>query len=117
MAGRASLGRVSIADLARRALAVALATACCACAGFDPVGFAVVAQDQYDFLTCPQIVDSLKGQINREKDLKELIAKAESAPGGIIVSYTAYQSELATTRGRIAAASRAALKNGCDTSK
>jgi hypothetical protein len=117
MAGHASLAQFALVQAARRALAVALAAFCGACAGFDPVGFAVVAQDQYDFLTCPQILDNLKAQINREKDLKELIAKAESGPGGIIVSYAAYRSELATTRGRIAAANRAVLKNGCNPPK
>jgi hypothetical protein len=117
MADRASLGQVSRARVARRGLAVALAAFCGACTGFDPVGFAVVAQDQYDFLTCPEIIAQRATHTNREKELKGLIAKAESGPGGIIVSYAAYQSELASTRGRLAAADRAALKNGCDTLK
>ena len=47
------------------------------------------------------------------KELSELAAKAEASPGGFIVSYSAYRSELAQVRGQLAAAERGAQKNEC----
>jgi hypothetical protein len=112
------LAQVRLAQVARRALAVALAAFCGACAGVgDVAGFAVVTQDQYDFLPCSEILAQRAGQTGNEKQLKEFIAKAESGPGGFIVSSMAYRSELVSARARIAAINRAALKNGCDTPK
>jgi hypothetical protein len=99
---------------ARLAAAAALAALCAGCASVgDPAAFAIVSQDRYDFMTCQEINNQQRGHANREKELSELAAKAESAPGGIIVSYAAYRSELTLTRGLLAAANRAAKKNNC----
>ena len=57
------------------------------------------------------------GMTAREKDLSELAAKAESAPGGIIVSYTAYRSELTSVRAQKQAAERAFRMHNCDAPK
>jgi hypothetical protein len=95
-----------------------LAGACAACTGMgDPAGYSIVTQDAYDFKPCPEIIAGRTNMTNREKDLTELVAKAESAPGGIIVSYTAYRSELTSVRAQKAAAERAARKNDCDAPK
>jgi hypothetical protein len=94
---------------------VLLAAACAACTGMgDPAGYAIVTQDAYDFKSCPEIIAGRSGMAAREKELAELIAKAESAPGGIIVSYTAYRSELTSVRAQKAAAERAARMHDCD---
>ena len=53
----------------------------------------------------------------REKELTELIAKAESAPGGIIVSFAAYRSELTSVRAQREASERAARMHNCDAPK
>jgi hypothetical protein len=108
MANRANGAALS----ARLAAAAALAMLCAACAG-DPLTYSVVSQDRYDFMTCAEINGQQKSHAGREKELAALVEKAESAPGGIIVSYAAYRSELAQTRGLLAAANRAAAKNGC----
>jgi len=103
---------------AARGCAAVLAALCCACASVgDPVGFTIVAQDRYDFLPCAEIIANRNGNIAREKQLAELAAKADASPGGFIVSYAAYRSELTQTRTLIAAADRAARKNNCDLSK
>jgi hypothetical protein len=106
----------------RRAISLAaialLGVACAACAGIgDPAGFSIVAQDAFDFKTCPEITGARGGLVAREKELTELIAKAESAPGGIIVSYAAYRSDLTSVRAQIQASERAARMHNCDAPK
>jgi hypothetical protein len=95
-----------------------LGVACAACSSIgDPAGYSIVAQDAFDFKTCTEIVAARGSWANREKELTELITKAESAPGGIIVSYTAYRSELTSARAQKDAAERAARMHNCDTPK
>jgi hypothetical protein len=107
-----------ILRLALRGFAPALVASCCACASIgDPVGYAIVTQDRYDFMPCAEIIANRNGNISREKQLSELAAKAEASPGGFIASYAAYRSELAQVRTSLAAADRAARKNNCDLSK
>ena len=106
----------------RRALSLTgialLGAACVACTGVgDPAGFSVGAQDAYDFKTCPEIVAARTGMTAREKELTELVAKAETAPGGVIVSYTAYRSELTSVRAQREAAERGARMHNCDAPK
>ena len=96
------------------AFAAALSALCSACGTVsDPAAFAVVTQDKFDFLPCSEIAAQRGNLVNREKELTELTAKAESSPGGFIVSYSAYRSELTLVRGQVAAANRALQKNGC----
>ena len=98
--------------------AALLAGACAACTGMgDPAGYSIVTQDAFDFKPCSEIIAGRTAMTNREKDLTELVAKAESAPGGIIVSYTAYRSELTSVRAQKAAAERAARMHDCDAPK
>ena len=100
------------------AFAVMLAGLSSACGTVsDPAAFAVVTQDKFDFLPCSDIATQRRTLVNREKELAELSAKAESSPGGFIVSYSAYRSELTLVRGQVAAANRALQKNGCDPPK
>ena len=60
-----------------------LSVACAACSGIgDPAGFSIVTQDAFDFKTCPEIIGARSGMAAREKELTDLVAKAETAPGG-----------------------------------
>jgi len=98
----------------RIAGAAALAALCAGCGSVsDPAAFSIVSQDRFDFMTCTEINGQQKNHAAREKELSDLAAKAESSPGGVIVSYAAYRSELAQARGLLAAANRAAGKNKC----
>jgi hypothetical protein len=93
------------------AIVLATLTAC----STDMAGYStIVTQDKYDFMTCAQIIGNRAGLVAREKELSDLMTKAESSPGGIIASFAAYRSELSSTRTHIAVANRAAQKNGCD---
>jgi hypothetical protein len=107
-----------ILKFAARGCAAAFAALVGACASVgDSAGLAIVTQDRYDFMPCAEIIANRNGNIGREKQLSELAAKADASPGGFIVSYTAYRSELAQVRTLLAAADRAARKNNCDLTK
>ena len=69
-----------------------------------------MTQDKYDFMTCKEIVGQRANLISAREGTGRLVAKAEASPGGFIVSYSAYRSELAQVRGQIAAANRAAAE-------
>ena len=98
--------------------ALGLAALCAACSTVgDPAAFAVTVQDRYDTLPCKEVAAQRLSYMNREKELAELAAKAEASPGGFIVSYSAYRSELAQVRGHIAATNRSLRINGCDPPK
>ena len=94
----------------------ALAVAGCTAAG-DPAAFGIVSQDRYDFMACKEIIANRNAQAVRMNQLAELIAKAESSPGGFIVSTAAYRSDYVHARGLVAAADRAARLNNCDAPK
>ena len=100
------------------AFALVVAALCAGCTAVsDPAAFALAVQDKYDSLPCKEVAGQRNGLIGREKDLNELAAKAEASPGGFIVSYSAYRSELAQVRGQIAATNRSLQKNGCEPPK
>ncbi|TMI99912.1 MAG: hypothetical protein E6G97_20150 [Alphaproteobacteria bacterium] len=99
-------------------LAMAALAGLCGCAAVsDPAGFSVATQDRYDFMTCAEIIGNRNANNGRAKQLADLIEKAESSPGGFIVSAAAYRSELVQARALAAAAERAARLNNCDAPK
>ena len=95
----------------------ALASLCGCAAVSDPAGFSVVTQDRFDFMTCPEIIGQRNNYNARVKQLSDLIEKADSSPGGFIVSATAYRSEFVQARALAQAAGRAARLNNCDAPK
>jgi len=111
MAVHASL---KIGRIIRLAAAFALSAMSAACSSIgDPAGYAIVTQDAFDFKTCPEVVGTRNATAAREKELVGLIEKADSSPGGMIVSYTAYRTELTSMRAQIRAADRAIQMKGC----
>ena len=102
----------------RLAAAFVLAAACAACAGVsDPVGLASVTQDKFDYSNCQEILANRTMYTNRTRELQDLVSKAESSPGGMLVGYTAYRSELVNSRAQLAAAERAARLKNCAAGK
>ncbi|MEA2873171.1 MAG: hypothetical protein QOH67_3147 [Hyphomicrobiales bacterium] len=81
------------------------------------MGYAVVMQDKFDFMTCPEIVGHRAGLVNREKQLVDLIEKAETGVGGFVIGALAYRSELGTVRTQLTVANRAVQAKGCDAKK
>jgi hypothetical protein len=72
-------------------------------------------QDKFDFMACKEIISQRAGLISREKELAELVAKADSSPGGVVVSTAVYRTDLVSTRTQLRVANRAAREKGCDT--
>ena len=84
---------VMIRDLLARALPlVALCAIVTGCATSDgPYFFADAGK--YQFHSCEQLVTASKQKHDRQRELRELIDKAEQAAGGQIVSVLAYRSD------------------------
>jgi len=85
---------VMIRDLfaARATLLVALCALVTGCASTDgPYMFADPGKYQYH--NCVQLAAASKQKHERQRELKELIDKAEQAAGGQIVSVLAYRSD------------------------
>ena len=106
------------ASLTAKLSALALAAVCAACSSVsDPAGLSMVTQDKYDFMACPEIIGQRTGIVAREKLLSELAEKADASPGGMLVSYTAYRSELVMMRTQLRLVNKAAQEKGCDAPK
>ena len=77
---------------ARAPLLVALCALVAGCASSDgPYFFADAGKYQYH--SCEQLAVASKQKHERQRELKELIDKAEQAVGGQIVSVLAYRSD------------------------
>lgn len=103
----------------RRAIhSIALGAWCLALAGCASIDLsadtAAVTNDKFVSWDCPDILSQRKAHQAREKQLLDLIAKADSAPGGFIVSTGVYRSELLQAQGLVRAANRAAREKQCD---
>jgi hypothetical protein len=72
-------------------LAIAVALAGCAGAVDGPLVFGDAGKYQYH--NCDQLAVAAKAQSERERELKQLINKAEEGAGGIIVSLMAYKAD------------------------
>jgi hypothetical protein len=101
----------------RLASALALASLSAACAGGMDPAYVVVTQDRFAFMECPQLIGERGTWTAREKQLSELVEKAESSPGGIIASVMAYRTELAAARTNLRLVRQAAQQKGCDAKK
>jgi hypothetical protein len=95
---------------------LAAAALCAACTS-DVTGYAVVTQDKYAIMPCPEIIANRTALTGREKELSGLVEKAESAPGGIIAGALAYRSELSEVRTKLRLAQEAAAQKNCDAPK
>jgi len=75
----------------RLAALCALLGGCASGAGDGPYFFADAGK--YQFHNCDQLAAASKQKLTRQRELKELIDKAEQAAGGQIVSVLAYRSD------------------------
>ncbi|MFA6264667.1 MAG: hypothetical protein WC670_02995 [Pseudolabrys sp.] len=90
-----------------------------ACSGWsnpeeDKLGTFLVAPGKYDLYDCQQMVGVAGYYVSREKQLREVMAKAEEAPAGGLISAVAYRSEYGQVRGNIADLRREVTKKKCD---
>lgn len=76
----------------------------------------MVVPGYYDTLECRDIVNQVKGQAGRIKELSELIEKSGHGVAGSVVNVMAYQTDLAKAHATYDAAERASKRKGCDES-
>jgi hypothetical protein len=100
---------------ARAPLLVALSVLVTGCASSDgPYFFADAGKYQYH--TCEQLVVASKQKHDRQRELKELIDKAEQAAGGQIVSVLAYRSDYVAVNEELQVIDSAVREKNCSAS-
>jgi hypothetical protein len=88
--------------VARGAVAMLLAASLSGCANnLDNLGVETADPLKYELYNCKQLAVALEGANKRERELRELIGKAEHDTGGTIVATLAYKNDYARTRGEI----------------
>jgi hypothetical protein len=96
-------------------LALCLMLAGCASAVEGPLVFGDTGKYQYH--NCEQLATAAKSQIKREQELKDLINKAESSAGGILVSMLAYKADYVAVEEDIRILETTARGKNCPTQK
>jgi hypothetical protein len=71
------------------------------------------APGKYDFLDCPGIAQRLKTASDRERELVDLMTRAQQGVGGSIVNAIAYQDNLNTARAQSRELRKAAEGKQC----
>jgi len=92
----------------------ALLAGCASGSGDGPLFFA--DEGKYHFHNCEQLATAAKAQSTRQRDLKELIDKAEQAAGGQIVSLLAYRSDYVAVNEDLRVIEMTARSKDCMTS-
>jgi hypothetical protein len=93
-------------------MCVVACTGGCASGDLDAVS-PYAEPGKYDFLDCPSIAQGMRTASDREKQLTDLITRADQGVGGGIVSAIAYQDELNITRARLRSLRKAAESKQC----
>jgi hypothetical protein len=100
------------ARVAGVALACALAAACSSTNG--DVGYSIfVDPGKYQFHNCAQLAGELKRWTQRERELKDLMDKAEQSTGGAAVSFIAYKADYVAAGEELEQLHYAARNKGC----
>ena len=82
----------------RSAGALLLGVLVSGCAG-DVVEQLHIRPGRFDYLGCPELAHTMQGAINRERDLKTLIARAEKDAFGSVIAAASYQGDLLQAQG------------------
>jgi hypothetical protein len=110
--------RVRIGKSGVWALGVRIAALCALLSGCSssPAEFYVFADSgKYQYYTCQQLANIAKAQAIRERDLKELIDKAEQSAGGVIVSVMAYRADYLAVNEDLRVIETTLRAKNCDT--
>lgn len=99
---RVTIDQDRVQGVGRSAAALLLAASLAGCAvNSDTIGLATADPLKYELYNCKQLAVALEGATKRERELRELIGKAEHDAGGTIVATLAYKNDYARTRGDI----------------
>lgn len=80
----------------------------------DKLGNFLVAPGKYQLYDCAQLAQAATSYISREQELREVKAKAESAPGGQVISSLAYNAEYGQVRGNLDELRRETTEKKCE---
>ncbi|MDC7786535.1 hypothetical protein PQJ75_05240 [Rhodoplanes sp. TEM] len=83
------------------------------CAQNLDLGILYAAPGKYDYLRCQDLPARLAGAVAREKQLNDLIARANQEPGGQVVSTAAYSADLAQARAEQKMLRQTAVDKNC----
>jgi len=105
-----------LSALRAAALGVVLAATLGGCAGIGDSAVAVAFADpaKYDLYDCKQLQDERKALAAQTKQLNDLIAKAETGAGGVVIAEVAYRNSHITVRANAKLADEAWVRNNCD---
>lgn len=93
---------------------LALCPALAGCAGLsDGMSTAFADPAKYDLYDCKQLEIERKSLAGRSAELQGLMAKAETATGGVVISELAYRNDYISIRGQSQLAEEAWRKNKC----
>jgi hypothetical protein len=96
-------------------ICVAAFTGGCASGDLDAVS-PYAEPGKYDFLDCTSIAQRMKEASDRERQLTDLMTRAQEGVGGGIVSAVVYQDDLNITRARLRSLRKAAESKQCPSS-
>jgi hypothetical protein len=118
LSARETMGYQKHMDLRRSVVAMlgaaVLASALGGCGMSDEkLSRLVVAPGQYATWRCENIVAQIKTNVKRQRELKELMAKAGPSAGGQLVAATAYRPEYLNLHGETMDLQRAAREKKC----
>jgi hypothetical protein len=94
-------------------LTLALALSGCADMGGDAWTTAFADPATYELYDCKQLEVARKALAARQAELQGLMAKAQTATGGAVVSELAYRNDYVSVRGQARLADEAWRKNNC----
>jgi hypothetical protein len=79
----------------------------------DPLATVVTAPGQYELYDCPAIKVTATGIVGRQRQLEDLMARANQGPVGGLISATTYKPEYVTLRGKLSQLRRVAAEKNC----
>ncbi|RAI45566.1 hypothetical protein [Rhodoplanes roseus] len=83
------------------------------CAQNLDLGILYAAPGKYDYLRCQDLPGRLALAVAREKQLNDLIARANQEPSGVAVSTAAYSADLAQARAEQKMVRQTAVDKNC----
>jgi hypothetical protein len=120
LAPKDRMNLVSIAPIHRRHIfaclgVCAFAALLAGCAGsIENVGMATVDPAKFTFYNCDDLAARNRNVIARERELRDLMARAAAGPGGALVNALAYRSEYVSVRGELSLLRKVAAEKNCD---
>ncbi len=93
------------------ALLVAAAPLAAACSNVEDL---FVAPGKYAIYNCTELANQGRVAAARERELKELMAKASAGAGGGVVNVLAYRNEYLANQGQLKQLEQTAVEKKCD---